>query len=53
MNASSGHLLPNLLLFGRLLRALGLDVNPGRMMDLAQALAYVDISQKSDFQPSA
>ncbi|NKQ36485.1 MAG: VWA domain-containing protein [Chloroflexi bacterium] len=53
MNASSGHLLPNLLLFGRLLRALGLDVNPGRMMDLAQALAYVDIGRKSDFHNTA
>ncbi len=53
MSSSSGHLLPNLLLFGRLLRALGLDVNPGRMMDLAQALAYVDIGQKSDFHHTA
>ena len=53
MPSSSGHLLPNLLLFGRLLRALGLDVNPGRMIDLAQALAYVDIGRKSDFHHTA
>ena len=32
--SSGGHLLHNLLLFGRLLRGLGLDVNPGRMIDL-------------------
>jgi uncharacterized protein with von Willebrand factor type A (vWA) domain len=45
----SGKLLHNLVLFGRLLRALGLDVNPGRMIDLAQALAYVEIGRKPDF----
>lgn len=51
--SSSGYLLANLLLFGRLLRALGLDINPGRMMDLVKALAYVDIGRKSDFHNTA
>jgi uncharacterized protein with von Willebrand factor type A (vWA) domain len=50
---SSGKLLHNLVLFGRLLRALGLDVNPGRMIDLAQALAYVEIGRKPDFYYTA
>jgi len=50
---SSGKLLHNLVLFGRLLRALGLDVNPGRMIDLAQALAYVEIGRKADFYYTA
>lgn len=45
----SGHLLYNLLLFGRVLRGLGLDVNPGRMMDLISALDYIEIGNKSDF----
>lgn len=45
----SGSLLHNLLLFGRLLRGLGLDVNPGRMIDLVQALDYIEIGRKSDF----
>jgi uncharacterized protein with von Willebrand factor type A (vWA) domain len=45
---SGGHLLHNLLLFGRVLRGLGLDVNPGRMMDLVQALAVVDIGRRDD-----
>jgi uncharacterized protein with von Willebrand factor type A (vWA) domain len=45
----SGYLLPNLILFGRLLRRLGLDVNPGRMIDLVQALAYIDIGNRWDF----
>jgi hypothetical protein len=45
----SGHLLHNLLLFGRILRGLGLDVNPGRMMDLVSALDSIEIGSKEDF----
>jgi uncharacterized protein with von Willebrand factor type A (vWA) domain len=45
----SGQLLHNLLLFGRVLRGLGLDVNPGRMMDLVSALEFIEIGNKSDF----
>jgi uncharacterized protein len=45
----SGQFLHNLLLFGRLLRKLGLDVNPGRMMDLVSALDHLEIGRKSDF----
>jgi uncharacterized protein len=50
---TSGNLLHNLVLFGRLLRALGLDVNPGRVMDLAQALEYVEIGRRSDLYYTA
>jgi uncharacterized protein with von Willebrand factor type A (vWA) domain len=42
-------LLPNLLHFSRLLRSLGLDVPAGRMIDVAGALAFVDILRRSDF----
>lgn len=45
----SGKLLHNLVLFGRLLRGLGLDVNLARVMDLAQSLKYVEIGRKTDF----
>lgn len=45
----SGHLLNNLVLFGRLLRRLGIDVNPGRMIDLVRALEFVNIANRSDF----
>src|ERR1700693_6242882 len=45
----SGALLRNLLLFGRVLRSLGLDVNPGRMIDLVTALQFISIGRKSDF----
>jgi uncharacterized protein len=41
--------LHNLLLFGRLLRQLGMDVNPGRMIDLAEALAHIEIGRRDDF----
>lgn len=45
----SGQFLHNLLLFGRILRRLGLDINPGRMMDLVSALDHIEIGKKSDF----
>jgi uncharacterized protein with von Willebrand factor type A (vWA) domain len=46
---ASGQFLHNLLLFGRLLRGLGLDVNPGRMIDLVQTLDLIEIGIKEDF----
>ena len=49
----SGQFLHNLLLFGRVLRRLGLDVNPGRMMDLVSALDHIEIGNKSDFYHAA
>ena len=44
-----GHLLHNLILFGRLLRGLGLNVNTARVMDVAHALEFVNIGQRADF----
>ncbi|MGH2522924.1 MAG: vWA domain-containing protein [Anaerolineales bacterium] len=49
----SGQLLHNLLLFGRLLRGLGLDVNPGRMIDLIHALGHIEIGRRQDFYAAA
>ena len=49
MTESTGNLVSNLILFGRLLRGLGLDVHPGRMIDLIQALEYISIGNKADF----
>jgi uncharacterized protein with von Willebrand factor type A (vWA) domain len=42
-------LLRNLLHFGRHLRSLGLDVQAGRMLDVASALEHVDIGRRTDF----
>jgi uncharacterized protein with von Willebrand factor type A (vWA) domain len=41
-------ILPNLVHFGRLLRALGVDIHAGRMLDVAGALPHVDIGRRSD-----
>lgn len=49
----SGNLLRNLLLFGRVLRGLGLDVNPGRMVDLVAALELINVGNRSDFYHAA
>ncbi len=46
---TNNYLLHNLILFGRLLRALGLDINPGRMIDLVHALEHVNLARKADF----
>jgi uncharacterized protein with von Willebrand factor type A (vWA) domain len=40
--------LDNLLVFGRLLRDLGLEIDPGRMIDVASALQSVDLSARGD-----
>ena len=34
----------NLLIFGRLLRHAGIDVQPGRMLDVMEALRHIDLS---------
>ena len=47
--APGGQLVHNLLLFGRLLRGLGLDVNPGRLLDLIAALGEVGVTRRLDF----
>ena len=49
MDETDGYLLHNLLLFGRLLRGLGLDVDTARMLDLVQALNFIEIRRKTDF----
>ena len=49
MSSANGHFLHNLLLFGRVLRGVGLDVNPGRMVDLVQALDHINLGARADF----
>ncbi|MFQ5855536.1 MAG: VWA domain-containing protein [Anaerolineae bacterium] len=48
-----GHLLRNMVLFGRLLRALGLDVTPTQIIDLAEGLKYIDLRRRPDFKNTA
>lgn len=44
-----GKLLHNLLLFGRLCKALGMDVSPDRMMEVGRALEFIELGRKQDF----
>ena len=46
---AAGYLFGNLLRFGRLLHALGLDVQAGGMLDVAEALGHVDVGRRADF----
>jgi len=46
---ASGNFLHNLVLFGRMLRKLGLDINPERLITLVKALGYVNIANKEEF----
>lgn len=51
--AEHGHLLRNMLLFGRLLRAVGIKITPTQILDLVAALDYVDIGRREDFKNTA
>ena len=47
-SAGHGHLLRNIVLFGRLLRALGMDVTPPHILDLVEALKHIELGQRQD-----
>ena len=49
-STETGHVLHNLLLFGRLLRRLGLDVHVGRMLDAVAVIEDIGVRRKSDFR---
>ncbi len=46
-------LLDNLLLFGRTLRRAGIDVHPGRMLDVVDALGYVNLAARDEVYHAA
>ena len=48
-----GHIIHNLMLFGEVLRRLGLDVGTGNMLDLVRALEYISLGRKQEFQQAA
>jgi uncharacterized protein len=41
-------LIDNLLLFGRVLRRAAIEVHPGRMLDVVEALGHVDLAARDD-----
>ena len=47
-SGEAGQILNNLLLFGRLLRRLGLDVHTGRMLDAVHVLENIGVSRRAD-----
>ncbi len=49
-DAAGGHILHNLLLFGRLLRRMGLDVHVGRMLDAVAVIDDIGLAKKGDFR---
>jgi uncharacterized protein with von Willebrand factor type A (vWA) domain len=52
-NQEPGHILHNLMLFGEVLRRLGLDFGSGNMLDLVRATEDVPIGRKQDFRYAA
>ena len=47
-SGGSGHFLNNLLLFGRLLRRLGLNAHTGRMIDAVCVLEHIGVHRRRD-----
>ncbi len=50
---SASPVLEQCVRFGRMLRRAGVPVTPAQLVDLAHALAFVDVSSKEDFRLSA
>ncbi len=48
-----GHLLRNILLFGRLLRAVGVKMTPTQILDLVESLNHINLRNRRDFKNSA
>jgi len=42
------HFLDRLLAFGRVLRGVGIDVHPGRMIDVVEALGHVNLAARDE-----
>jgi uncharacterized protein with von Willebrand factor type A (vWA) domain len=48
-----GQLLRNMVLFGRLLRALGMEVTPTQILDLVEGLKFINLYSREDFKNTA
>lgn len=48
-----GHLLRNIVLFARMLRALGIKVTPTQILDLVEGLRHIDMRRREDFKFTA
>src|SRR6476620_5185251 len=52
MVPARSHLVENLLVFGRVLRRAGIDVHPGRLLDVIAALGHVDLGTREEVYPA-
>lgn len=50
---TDSHLLRNCLQFGRLLRAVGIQVTPTQLVDLTESLRYISVRNRQDFKHAA
>ena len=50
---SQGHLLRNWVQFGRMLRALGVEIRPTQLVDLAESLRHVELHRREDVKNAA
>jgi uncharacterized protein with von Willebrand factor type A (vWA) domain len=50
---SHGHLLRHLVLFTRLLRLVGVPATPNQLVDLVQALPFINLQHREEFKDSA
>jgi len=48
MKTARRHFVHNLLLFGRVLRRAGVEVHPGRLLDVISALGHVNLGARED-----
>ena len=51
--STSGNLLSNCVLFGRMLRALGVEITPTQVVDLVDSLHYVNIGSRQQGRAQA
>ncbi len=49
MTKPQGHLLHNLIVFGRLLRALGLPIQPSSVHDFLRAIDWIGVGRRDEF----
>ena len=48
-----GQLLRNMVLFGRMLRAVGLDVTPTQILDLVEGLEHINLRNRLDVKDAS
>lgn len=53
MTTNQGHLLRNIVIFGRLLREVGVEVTPTQIVAVVEALKYVNLTSRQDVRNAA